>query len=45
MVDVVENIAQLTDADRAAISKVGAELVRDIRETTSPGLMEVFLAE
>ncbi|WP_171118683.1 bifunctional proline dehydrogenase/L-glutamate gamma-semialdehyde dehydrogenase PutA [Ruegeria sp. HKCCA5463] len=37
--------ASLTDTDRSAISAAAAQLVRDIRSSTSPGLMEVFLAE
>ncbi len=37
--------ADLSQADRTAISAKGAALVRDIRSATSPGLMEVFLAE
>ncbi len=35
----------LTEQDRAEISRQGAGLVRQIREETRPGLMEVFLAE
>ncbi|WP_170331520.1 bifunctional proline dehydrogenase/L-glutamate gamma-semialdehyde dehydrogenase PutA [Ruegeria arenilitoris] len=37
--------AALSQADRHAISDAAAQLVRDIRSSTSPGLMEVFLAE
>ena len=37
--------AELSPAERAEISSHAAELVRRIRATTSPGLMEVFLAE
>ncbi len=37
--------ANLTDADRTAICAAAAQLVRDIRSSTSPGMMEVFLAE
>lgn len=37
--------AALTPEDRAQISAHAAQLVRDIRDTTDPGLMEVFLAE
>ncbi|MFK7752777.1 MAG: bifunctional proline dehydrogenase/L-glutamate gamma-semialdehyde dehydrogenase PutA [Sedimentitalea sp.] len=37
--------AALTSADRSAISTAAAALVRDIRNATHPGLMEVFLAE
>lgn len=35
----------LSSADRKAICDKGASLVREIREETSPGMMEVFLAE
>ncbi|WP_299505712.1 bifunctional proline dehydrogenase/L-glutamate gamma-semialdehyde dehydrogenase PutA [uncultured Roseobacter sp.] len=37
--------AQLAPDTRQAISASAAQLVRDIRGTTAPGLMEVFLAE
>jgi len=37
--------AALCAADRAAISAAGADLVRAIRSSAAPGLMEVFLAE
>ncbi|MGR3393384.1 bifunctional proline dehydrogenase/L-glutamate gamma-semialdehyde dehydrogenase PutA [Sagittula sp.] len=37
--------AELSAADRTAISRDAAKLVRDIRSSTRPGLMEVFLAE
>ena len=37
--------ADLSSEDRARISASGAQLVRDIRNQSSPGLMEVFLAE
>ncbi len=37
--------AGLSAADRAAICAAGADLVRNIRASTAPGLMEVFLAE
>ncbi len=37
--------ANLTVADRNAICAAAAQLVRDIRSSTSPGMMEVFLAE
>ncbi|RBW58972.1 bifunctional proline dehydrogenase/L-glutamate gamma-semialdehyde dehydrogenase PutA [Ruegeria sp. A3M17] len=37
--------ADLSGADRAAICAAAAQLVRDIRSSTSPGMMEVFLAE
>ena len=38
-------IANLSAQDRCEITAKAAGLVRDIRGTTSPGLMEVFLAE
>lgn len=37
--------ANLSDGDRARISAAGADLVRKIRNSAEPGLMEVFLAE
>jgi RHH-type proline utilization regulon transcriptional repressor/proline dehydrogenase/delta 1-pyrroline-5-carboxylate dehydrogenase len=37
--------AALSSADRSDISAAAADLVRDIRGATSPGMMEVFLAE
>jgi len=37
--------AALDEADRTAISAKAAQLVRDIRGHSNPGLMEVFLAE
>ncbi|WP_227269295.1 bifunctional proline dehydrogenase/L-glutamate gamma-semialdehyde dehydrogenase PutA [Roseobacter weihaiensis] len=37
--------AALSADDRRVIGKNAAEMVRDIRNTTAPGLMEVFLAE
>ncbi|WP_170400523.1 bifunctional proline dehydrogenase/L-glutamate gamma-semialdehyde dehydrogenase PutA [Ruegeria arenilitoris] len=37
--------AELSEPDRAAICAAAAQLVRDIRSSTSPGMMEVFLAE
>ncbi|WP_170331850.1 bifunctional proline dehydrogenase/L-glutamate gamma-semialdehyde dehydrogenase PutA [Ruegeria arenilitoris] len=37
--------AKLSEPDRAAICTAAAQLVRDIRSSTSPGMMEVFLAE
>lgn len=37
--------AALTHDDRASITSKGADLVRAIRNTGKPGLMEVFLAE
>lgn len=38
-------LANLDDAARTRISARGADLVRQIRESSDPGLMEVFLAE
>jgi RHH-type transcriptional regulator, proline utilization regulon repressor / proline dehydrogenase / delta 1-pyrroline-5-carboxylate dehydrogenase len=38
-------LAELDDAARARIAARGAELVRAIRSSARPGLMEVFLAE
>jgi RHH-type proline utilization regulon transcriptional repressor/proline dehydrogenase/delta 1-pyrroline-5-carboxylate dehydrogenase len=38
-------LSDLTEADRRAICTQAADLVRDIRGATSPGMMEVFLAE
>ena len=49
--DEVETIARLTQEaglsvdDRARICDRAAELVRDIRNQSNPGMMEVFLAE
>ncbi len=46
--DVLQGLidtAQLSAEDRAKISAEAAELVRAIRNSTSPGMMEVFLAE
>ncbi|MBS1300779.1 bifunctional proline dehydrogenase/L-glutamate gamma-semialdehyde dehydrogenase PutA [Loktanella sp. SALINAS62] len=37
--------SDLSDADRARITANGADLVRQIRASSEPGLMEVFLAE
>lgn len=37
--------ANLSAEDRARICAVAADLVREIRESSDPGLMEVFLAE
>ncbi|WP_299830791.1 bifunctional proline dehydrogenase/L-glutamate gamma-semialdehyde dehydrogenase PutA [uncultured Roseobacter sp.] len=37
--------ADLTPTARAEISAAAAQLVRDIRGTSAPGMMEVFLAE
>ncbi len=42
--DLMQN-ADLSSADRTEISRKAAALVRDIRGATSPGMMEVFLAE
>ena len=45
---IVRDLAQearLSDADRQAIHTAAADLVRRIRESSDPGLMEVFLAE
>ncbi len=44
-IDRLVATAALSDADRAAICAEGADLVRAIRAHSSPGLMEVFLAE
>lgn len=44
LVELTQTAALSTD-DRARISANAAALVRDIRGHTSPGLMEVFLAE
>ncbi len=41
----LREVAALSPADRKAISARAADLVRDIRGTSRPGLMEVFLAE
>lgn len=38
-------LADLSDADRVAISGHAAALIRDVRQTTTPGLMESMLAE
>jgi RHH-type proline utilization regulon transcriptional repressor/proline dehydrogenase/delta 1-pyrroline-5-carboxylate dehydrogenase len=38
-------LAALSAAERRRISERGAQLVREIRQQSSPGLMEVFLAE
>ncbi|WP_377507538.1 bifunctional proline dehydrogenase/L-glutamate gamma-semialdehyde dehydrogenase PutA [Octadecabacter sp. R77987] len=37
--------AKLSDSDRARINAQGANLVQQIRDSSDPGLMEVFLAE
>ena len=44
-VSALVETAGLTSADRARISAAAAALVRSIRASTEPGLMEVFLAE
>ncbi|WP_299878911.1 bifunctional proline dehydrogenase/L-glutamate gamma-semialdehyde dehydrogenase PutA [uncultured Sulfitobacter sp.] len=44
LADLIDTAALTTD-DRAAISASAADLVRQIRSSTAPGLMEVFLAE
>ena len=41
----LRNLAALTEGDRAKINARGADLVRAIRASAKPGLMEVFLAE
>ncbi|WP_425099618.1 bifunctional proline dehydrogenase/L-glutamate gamma-semialdehyde dehydrogenase PutA [Tropicibacter sp. S64] len=45
VVDALVAQAALSPQDRAAITKRAAGLVKDIRGTSHPGLMEVFLAE
>ncbi|WP_120631889.1 bifunctional proline dehydrogenase/L-glutamate gamma-semialdehyde dehydrogenase PutA [Ruegeria sp. EL01] len=45
ILDTLITHAALTDEDRSAICGSAAQLVRDIRSSTSPGMMEVFLAE
>ena len=44
-VDHLVATARLSDSDRARVSAAAAELVRKIRGSSEPGLMEVFLAE
>jgi RHH-type proline utilization regulon transcriptional repressor/proline dehydrogenase/delta 1-pyrroline-5-carboxylate dehydrogenase len=44
-VDRLKALAGLSQTDRARIVEEGARLVRGIRGSASPGLMEVFLAE
>ncbi|WP_288942479.1 bifunctional proline dehydrogenase/L-glutamate gamma-semialdehyde dehydrogenase PutA [uncultured Roseovarius sp.] len=44
-IDRLTGVADLSESDRARIVARGAQLVRDIRGQSSPGLMEVFLAE
>ncbi len=41
---LTEQVA-LSEVDRRTICDAAAQLVRDIRSSTSPGMMEVFLAE
>ncbi|WP_170395501.1 bifunctional proline dehydrogenase/L-glutamate gamma-semialdehyde dehydrogenase PutA [Ruegeria arenilitoris] len=45
VLDQLVEHANLPQADRTAICAAAAQLVRDIRSSTSPGMMEVFLAE
>ncbi|MEC8196733.1 MAG: proline dehydrogenase family protein, partial [Pseudomonadota bacterium] len=45
LVEELKTASGLSDADRKTICAKGASLVREIREETSPGMMEVFLAE
>ncbi|WP_439156377.1 bifunctional proline dehydrogenase/L-glutamate gamma-semialdehyde dehydrogenase PutA [Yoonia sp.] len=45
VVRALADTATLSDADRARISARAADLVRQIRGSAAPGLMEVFLAE
>ncbi|MFZ3581867.1 bifunctional proline dehydrogenase/L-glutamate gamma-semialdehyde dehydrogenase PutA [Loktanella sp. DJP18] len=45
VVSVLAEDAGLTTTDRARIGAAGADLVRRIRASSDPGLMEVFLAE
>ena len=42
---LLTGLAALTPEERAAISAEAANLVRAVRETSTPGLMESFLAE
>ncbi|MFW2589486.1 bifunctional proline dehydrogenase/L-glutamate gamma-semialdehyde dehydrogenase PutA [Sagittula sp. SSi028] len=44
-VQALRRFANLSQAERDSISQQAARLVRDIRGSTRPGLMEVFLAE
>ncbi len=44
-ISALTDLAALSSADRAQISARAADLVRQIRSSTEPGLMEVFLAE
>ncbi|WP_226622083.1 bifunctional proline dehydrogenase/L-glutamate gamma-semialdehyde dehydrogenase PutA [Alloyangia pacifica] len=41
----LRDLAALSEGDRARINARGADLVRAIRSSAKPGLMEVFLAE
>ncbi len=45
LVEALIAASDLSTADRKAICEAGAHLVREIREETRPGMMEVFLAE
>ena len=45
VLDKLVRSADLSSAERAEISAHAAQLVRDIRGTSAPGMMEVFLAE
>ena len=45
LVSDLRGVADLSDAERGTISQRGAQLVRDIRADSDPGMMEVFLAE
>ncbi|SDD33228.1 bifunctional proline dehydrogenase/L-glutamate gamma-semialdehyde dehydrogenase PutA [Ruegeria marina] len=45
LLDTLIAQAALNAQDRAAICAAAARLVRDIRSSTAPGMMEVFLAE
>ncbi|WP_170347908.1 bifunctional proline dehydrogenase/L-glutamate gamma-semialdehyde dehydrogenase PutA [Ruegeria atlantica] len=45
VLDQLVEQTNLPQADRSAICAAAAQLVRDIRSSTSPGMMEVFLAE
>ena len=44
-VAALRDSAALTNDDRTRIAAKGADLVRQIRGSAEPGLMEVFLAE
>lgn len=45
LVEELKQATNLSSEDRARISAAAAQLVRQIRSQTQPGLMEVFLAE